>query len=110
MHSNSGRRKWTAPAAALFFAAASMFAPPLPGAETDADPAAVRTGIFPFFKFAQRHDIWEYIPLDQGGREIQLQVIGSERDEDVVRAVRRPGFFAPWGVPLVWDSLETTEP
>ncbi|MBP8257562.1 MAG: alginate lyase family protein [Opitutaceae bacterium] len=53
--------------------------------------------------------MWELTPLDQGGRFVQLQVIGSERDEDIVRAVRRPGFFAPWGDPIRWDSLEKTE-
>jgi hypothetical protein len=40
---------------------------------------------------------------------LQLQLIGSERDADIVRAVRAPGFFQPWGDPIRWDSLEQTE-
>ena len=69
----------------------------------------VHTGVFPFYKYAARYDVWKFIPMDQGGRLIQLQVIGSERDADVIKAIRSPGFFAPWGDPIRWDSLEKTE-
>ena len=71
-------------------------------------PDEVRTGVFPFYPYAARYDMWSFTPMDQGGRLIQLQVIGSERDVDVVKAVRSPGFFAPWGDPIRWDSLEKT--
>lgn len=70
---------------------------------------AVRTGSFPFYAYARQYDIWNFTPLDQGGRLIQLQLIGSERDADVIKAIRSPGFFAPWGEPIRWDSLEKTE-
>jgi len=69
----------------------------------------VHEGVFPFYPYAARFDIWNFTPLDQGGRHIQLQVIGSERDADVIKAIRSPGFFAPWGEPIRWDSLEKTE-
>ncbi len=75
------------------------------GAKTD----EIRTGVFPFYPYAARYDMWSLTPMDQGGRLIQLQVIGSERDEDVVKAIRSPRFFAPWGDPIRWDSLEKTE-
>ena len=65
--------------------------------------------MFPFYEYAKEYDVWNYIPMDQGGRLIQLQVIGSERDVDVINAIRSPGFFAPWGDPIHWDSLEKTE-
>jgi len=71
---------------------------------------AVHTGIFPFYEYAAQYDIWNYIPMDQGGRLIQLKVIGSERDADVIKAIRSPGFFAPWGDPIHWDALEKTDP
>jgi len=69
----------------------------------------VHEGVFPFYPYAARYDILNFTPLDQGGRLIQLQVIGSERDADVIRGIRSPGFFAPWGNPIRWDSLEKTE-
>lgn len=68
-----------------------------------------RHGNFPFYRYAARYDVWDYTPLDQGGRFVQLQVIGSEKDADITAAVRRPGFFDAWGVPIGWDSLEKTE-
>jgi len=69
----------------------------------------IRTGNFPFYSYVKQYDIWNFTPLDQGGRLIQLQLIGSERDDAVVKAIRAPGFFAPWGDPTRWDSLEKTE-
>ena len=32
-----------------------------------------RTGVFPFYPYAARYQIWEYRPLDQGSRLVQLQ-------------------------------------
>lgn len=69
----------------------------------------IHTGTFPFYRYAERYNVWDLTPLDQGGRLIQLQIIGSERDEDVIKAIRTPGFFAPWGNPIRWDSLERSE-
>src|SRR5690606_18917262 len=56
-----------------------------------------------------RYDIWAFTPMDQGGRLVQLQAIGSERDEEIVAAIGAPDFFAPWGNPIRWDSLESSE-
>jgi len=53
--------------------------------------------------------VWEFHPMDQGGRLVQLQLVGSEKDVDTVTALRRPDFFSPWGDPIQWDRLETTE-
>ena len=53
--------------------------------------------------------MWEFHPMDQGGRLVQLQLVGSEKDVDTVTALRRPDFFSPWGDPIQWDRLETTE-
>lgn len=59
--------------------------------------------------FLERYDVWKFLPMDQGGRLVQLALIGSERDAEVVAAVRRPGFFSQWGPPGVWDALEDIE-
>jgi len=79
------------------------------GAPDASAPAEPRLGAFPFYQYATSYDIWAFTPMDQGGRLVQLQVIGSERDTDIVRAVRAPDFLAPWGDPVRWDALENTE-
>jgi len=55
------------------------------------------------------HDVWEFHPMDQGGRLVQLGLVNSEKDNDMVAALQQPGFFAPWGDPIQWDRLESTE-
>jgi hypothetical protein len=67
---------------------------------------SIKTGRFPFFDFARQFNMWQHTPLDQGGRLIQLELVGSEKDADIVKAVRNPNFFAPWGDPIQWASLE----
>ena len=69
----------------------------------------MRTGVFPFERFLKQYNVWDFHPLDQGGRLVQLQLVGSEKDADIVAALRRPDFFAPWGEPIQWDRLELSE-
>ena len=72
-------------------------------------PVPVRTGIFPFYKYARKYDAWEFTPMDQGGRLVQLEVVGSETDIEIVKAIRNPDFFQAWGSPIQWDALEKTQ-
>ncbi len=74
--------------------------------EIEKHPVSPQLGKFPFAGFLEDFDIWEYIPLDQGGRLAHLALIGSEKDADITREVRRPGFFDQWGPAGVWDALE----
>jgi hypothetical protein len=69
----------------------------------------MKHGVFPFDRFLKDYDVWEFHPMDQGGRLVQLQLVDSEKDVDMVAALRRPDFFSPWGDPIQWDRLETTE-
>jgi len=91
------------------FLAATFLAGACTAAATEVPKSdEIHTGVFPFYPYARRYDIWHFTPMDQGGRLIQLQVIGSELDVDVVKTIRSPRFFAPWGEPIRWDSLEKT--
>ncbi len=101
--------RWATRHCVAFLACVSLAAIGAWGAESAPAGSQPRTGVFPFYPYIARYAMWEFTPLDQGGRFVQLQTIGSERDEDIARAVRRPGFFAPWGDPIRWDSLEKTE-
>ncbi len=38
-----------------------------------------------------------------------MQLVGSEKDADIVAVMQRLDFFAPWGDPIQWDRLESTE-
>ena len=69
----------------------------------------MKHGVFPFDEFLKEYDVWVFHPMDQGGRLVQLQLIGSEMDMDMVAVLRRPDFFSPWGDPIQYDRLETTE-
>jgi hypothetical protein len=69
----------------------------------------MKYGVFPFDRFLKGYDVWRFHPMDQGGRLVQLQLIGSENDVDMVAALRRPGFLSPWGDPIQWGRLESTE-
>ena len=64
---------------------------------------------FPFGKFFLEYNAWEYIPMDQGGRLIQLALIGSEDDRKIVKTVSHQDFFNVWGNPVNWRSLERSE-
>jgi hypothetical protein len=48
---------------------------------------------FPAARFLKEYEFWEYFPMDQGGRFVQLQLVGSEKDADMVAVARRPDFF-----------------
>jgi hypothetical protein len=67
------------------------------------------TGFFPFYEYAARFNIWEYLPMDQGGRLVHLQLIGTEKDDDITQTLRKKSFFKPWGNPIRWDALESTQ-
>jgi hypothetical protein len=69
----------------------------------------MKHGVFPFDRFLKEYDVWQFHPMDQGGRLVQLQLVGSETDVNMVAALRQPGFFSPWGDPIQWDRLESTE-
>ena len=63
----------------------------------------MKYGVFPFDRLLKEYDVWEFHPLDQGGRLVQLQLIGSEKDVDMVAAFQRPDFLSPWGDPVQYD-------
>ena len=49
----------------------------------------MKTGVFPFERFFKEYDVWDFHPLDQGGRLVQFQLVGSEKDADIVAAMQR---------------------
>lgn len=65
--------------------------------------------IFPFLEYADRYNIGDYIPKDQGGKFIQMTVIGSEDDSKITEAIRGGVLNQVYGEPVGWQRYERTE-
>lgn len=75
--------------------------PTFPGEK--ADP------VFPFFKYVSNYNIGDYIPKDQGGKFIQMELIGSENDEIITQAVQGGLLERIYGTPVGWNKYEKSE-
>ncbi|MEZ5071332.1 MAG: alginate lyase family protein [Bacteroidales bacterium] len=65
--------------------------------------------VFPFLPDVKRYQMGEYLPKDQGGKFIQMQVLKTEDDEAIVTAIRGGILERTYGNPLAWGALEKTE-
>lgn len=65
--------------------------------------------LFPFTRYAGRYNIGDYIPKDQGGKFIQMALLGTEEDEKIVEAIRGGLIAEVYGEPTGWSRFETTE-
>jgi len=65
--------------------------------------------VFPFFKSAERFHIGEYIPKDQGGKFVQMELLGTEDDEIIVQKIKDGVLEEIYGDPIQWGGLEKTE-
>ncbi|MGV8138937.1 MAG: alginate lyase family protein [Mangrovibacterium sp.] len=74
-----------------------------------ANPKSSNGVVFPFFKYMQSYNFGDYLPKDQGGKFIQMQLIDSESDYVIVEAVRNKLFQKVYGDPIGWGKLEITE-
>ncbi len=73
------------------------------------DPGEKADPVFPFFKYVSNYNIGDYIPKDQGGKFIQMQLIGSEDDEKITKAVQEGLLERIYGTPVGWDKYEKSE-
>lgn len=65
--------------------------------------------VFPFTRYAGRYNIGDYIPKDQGGKFIQMTILGSEEDAAIVKAVRDGLLNRVYGMPTGWQKYERSE-
>ena len=65
--------------------------------------------VFPFFKYMQPYNFGDYLPKDQGGKFIQMQLIDSEDDHVIIEAIRNGLLQEVYGDPIGWGKLEKTE-
>lgn len=66
--------------------------------------------VFPFYEYLKKYEALEYFPLDQGGRLVQLELVKSERDLEIINFIRSGNLERLWGNPVVWEHYENTVP
>ena len=64
---------------------------------------------FPFYPYVKKYNFGDYVPKDQGGKFIQMQLIDSEDDHVIVDAIRNGLLQKVYGDPIGWGRLEKTE-
>lgn len=65
--------------------------------------------VFPFMKYVPLYNFGDYIPKDQGGKFIQMAVLGTEEDEKIVAAIRKGALKEVYGDPVDWKKYEQSE-
>ncbi len=65
--------------------------------------------VFPFLDYASRYNIGDYIPKDQGGKFIQMTVLGTEEDAMITDAIRGGVLNQVYGEPVGWQKYERSE-
>lgn len=69
---------------------------------------AVKTNevIFPFFKYLKSYNIGDYIPRDQGGKFVQMELLATEEDRLIVGKIRNGVLEEVFGSPISWNYRE----
>ncbi len=73
------------------------------GARRSANP------VFPFMKYMGQYNFGDYIPKDQGGKFIQMELLGTEDDAEITRLIRGGVLRKVYGDPIGWGRYEQTE-
>ena len=66
-------------------------------------------GVFPFYKYVEDFNFGEFIPKDQGGKFVQVELIGSEEDKKIVEIIKKGLIEKNLGDPPNWSIFEKTE-
>jgi len=66
-------------------------------------------GTFPFFEYLGKYNIGDYIPKDQGGKFIQMELLKTEEDRLIVERIRNGLLEKVYGNPIDWTLYETNE-
>ncbi|MCB0283650.1 MAG: alginate lyase family protein [Calditrichae bacterium] len=66
-------------------------------------------GIFPFYPYIDDYNFGEFIPKDQGGKFVQMELIGSEDDRRIAEIVKNGLLRKNLGNPADWSIFEKTE-
>ncbi len=66
-------------------------------------------GSFPFYTFMKDFQIGEYLPKDQGGKFIQMEILNTEQDDLIVKKIQDGVLQSIYGSPIDWLKFEKNE-
>jgi len=81
----------------------------LPSANSSGDFEFLPEGVFPFYPYIEDYNFGEYIPKDQGGKFVQMELIGTEEDRKIVEIIKDGLIEKNLGNPPDWSIFEKTE-
>lgn len=64
---------------------------------------------FPFYKYLDKYQIGEIIPKDQGGKLVHMELLGTEKDKEIIDLVNNGIIEKEFGVKIGWDIYEDTQ-
>lgn len=64
---------------------------------------------FPFYKYARQYNFGDYMPKDQGGKFIQMEILNTEDDALIVEKIRTGVLENTYDSPINWTKFEKTE-
>ena len=67
------------------------------------------TGTFPFIHYLRQYDVGDYIPKDQGGKFVQMEILNTEEDALIVEKIKNGILQQVYGDPIDWIRFEKLE-
>lgn len=64
---------------------------------------------FPFYKYVHQYNFGDYMPKDQGGKFIQMEILNTEDDALIVEKIRTGVLENTYDSPINWTKFEKTE-
>jgi hypothetical protein len=65
--------------------------------------------IFPFFDYVEKYNIGDFNPKDQGGKFVQMELLGTEDDNQITELIRNGLLTKTYGNNIGWTLYEKTE-
>lgn len=78
-------------------------------AKTNLQDSSLKEGNFPFYKYVNDFHFGQFIPKDQGGKFIQMELLGTEDDGEITKIINNEFIFKHLGSPNDWSIFEKTE-
>lgn len=70
---------------------------------------SMQEGQFPFYKYIHTYNFGDFIPKDQGGKFIQMELLGTEDDHRIVNFIKNGLIEKNMGTPPDWAIFESSE-
>ena len=77
--------------------------------KTNLQDSSLKEGNFPFYKYVNEFHFGQFIPKDQGGKFIQMELLGTEDDREITKIITNEFIDKYLGSPNDWGIFEKTE-